>query len=455
MVVGRSQARIEHQAECRLGHAPPHEVLGPPPGLHAQEGQRVGGLGRVLVGTSRLPVHESALTRALFGLGKQLVDGPHQRLGRAVVGAQHVVPAGGGFAGLEVGVDVGPPEAVDRLLGVADQHQRGVGRVVGNAVEAVEDAALQGRGVLELVDQGHRVLGEDALAQPLGGLAVVAGVQRLVEPVQHVGEAEAAGLLLERGQAVADAHGRMQAQRGAHRRQGRQIGQQLLEGGKVLGQADRGPGLERLVHALRHQAGGGAGAQGQLVTQRVGRPGHQGVEPGGVVARVHLRLAEGAVGARDLGIEPAAQGLGPRGPAALELLERRLALGLHPADQLAQVALPGAIGQRLLDQRAGVAGQGLQAFPHGQHRVQRLGRPGGRPAAASSPAWPRPAGRPRRRPVPRRTGNRCRRRVHAACAGTRRRWCAPRRRPCLRRPWPGARRRPRGRRPAGRRPPAR
>ena len=54
--------------------------------------------------------------------------------------------------GLQVGDDVGAAERVDRLLGVADQHQRGV------AVEgAAQDRPLHGIGVLELVDQHHPV----------------------------------------------------------------------------------------------------------------------------------------------------------------------------------------------------------------------------------------------------------------------------------------------------------
>ena len=61
---------------------------------------------------------------------------------------------------------------------------------------------LQRRRVLELVDQRHRVLRQDALAQALGAGAVVRRVQGLVQPPQHVGEAEGAGLLLELGQAL-------------------------------------------------------------------------------------------------------------------------------------------------------------------------------------------------------------------------------------------------------------
>ena len=59
-------------------------------------------------------------------------------------------------ARLEVGVHVGAAERVDRLLGIADQHQRG--SVAGEC--GAHDRPLVGIGVLELVDQ------RDALARP-------------------------------------------------------------------------------------------------------------------------------------------------------------------------------------------------------------------------------------------------------------------------------------------------
>ena len=79
-------------------------------------------------------------------------------------------------------------------------------------------------------------------------------------------------------------------------------------------------------------------------------------------------------------------------------------------------------------------------LPHTPARRPGWRHRAGSTAGASSPAQPRSARRFRRRTVPRQTGCRCQRRVRAACAGTRRRWCARPRRPCLRRPAPGARR---------------
>ena len=79
---------------------------------------------------------------------------------------------GGGAAGLQVGDDVAAAEGVDRLLGVADQHHRGV---AGEG--AVEHLPLHRVGVLELVDQ-HEA---PALAHPRAGRGVVVE-QRVGEP---------------------------------------------------------------------------------------------------------------------------------------------------------------------------------------------------------------------------------------------------------------------------------
>jgi len=57
--------------------------------------------------------------------------------------------------GREVGVDVGAAEGVDRLLGIADQHQGALSRAVVLEVlgeGAADDVPLDRVGVLELVD---------------------------------------------------------------------------------------------------------------------------------------------------------------------------------------------------------------------------------------------------------------------------------------------------------------
>ena len=144
--------------------------------IHLLEGQQVL--------PSRQAVAEGA-ARGGLGLVEHAVDGPHHGLGGAVVGAQGSVPALGVVARGEVGVDVRAAKGVDRLLRVADQHQRG-GRVVTlHAVDGVEDAVLQRVRVLELIDHRHRELRPDARRQ----CRAVGPAQRGVQAHQQVLEA--------------------------------------------------------------------------------------------------------------------------------------------------------------------------------------------------------------------------------------------------------------------------
>jgi hypothetical protein len=83
-----------------------------------------------------------------------------------------VAPRAGGADGVEVGVHIGAAEGIDRLFGVADQHQPGAtstGTAVIDGRADTEglfyDLPLDRVGVLELVDQDNRV----APAQPGAG----------------------------------------------------------------------------------------------------------------------------------------------------------------------------------------------------------------------------------------------------------------------------------------------
>ena len=81
-------------------------------------------------------------------------------------------PFAGGAGGLQVGVDVAAAKAVDRLLGIADQHHRGV-----TAERALDDLPLNGIGVLELVDHDDR----PARPHPVAGIGILR-LQRRGEP---------------------------------------------------------------------------------------------------------------------------------------------------------------------------------------------------------------------------------------------------------------------------------
>ena len=93
-----------------------------------------------------------------------------------VEGEQRVGPV----AGPQVGDDVAAAEGVDRLLGVADQHQRHPADE-----RALDHLPLHRVGVLELVDHDDR----PAPAHPVAGRRVV-GLERDREPGQQVVEAE-------------------------------------------------------------------------------------------------------------------------------------------------------------------------------------------------------------------------------------------------------------------------
>ena len=64
-------------------------------------------------------------------------------------------------AGGQISEDVRAPEAVDGLLGVADQKHR----LAGIGVDAPEDVVLNRISVLKLVDQGSEIAVAQSLAQ--------------------------------------------------------------------------------------------------------------------------------------------------------------------------------------------------------------------------------------------------------------------------------------------------
>ncbi len=102
-----------------------------------------------------------------------LVAAPVPGQGRALLGE---------FGGLQVGLHVGATEGVDRLLGIADQHQRR--RVVEREPQHLP---LHRVGVLELVDQHGAV----AAAQACGGSGSGDRIgQRVAQPREQVLEAD-------------------------------------------------------------------------------------------------------------------------------------------------------------------------------------------------------------------------------------------------------------------------
>ena len=116
-----------------------------------------------------LVAQRGAAEHRVVGVDQPLVAAPVDRERRARVGR---------LGGVEVGVDVGAAERVDRLLRVADQHQRRAAA----AERAAQDVPLHGVGVLELVHEHDAI----ALSQPRGGRRAAGTLERLVEPREQV-----------------------------------------------------------------------------------------------------------------------------------------------------------------------------------------------------------------------------------------------------------------------------
>ena len=164
--------------------------------------------------------------------------------------------------GLEVGVHVGAAEAVDRLLGVADEHQRAV------PVERLaQDRPLHRVGVLELVDQHHAV----ARPQPRrGDRPDVGSVERVAQPDQHVVVVDELLRRLRRSTSRAHRGGDAGALPGHGRRVGR-VGSSSVAGSRRRRRA-RAAGTS-LARSCRPASGAGGAPLAQV--EVVGHLGHQ------------------------------------------------------------------------------------------------------------------------------------------------------------------------------------
>ena len=135
---------------------------------------------------------------------EQRVVGVDQPLVAAPVDRERGLGAGRP-GGLDVRVDVGAAERVDRLLRVADEHERHL----AVAERGAHDLPLHGVGVLELVDEHDAV----ARAQPRGGHLAALADERVVQAGQQVVVGHHAGAPLAGVELVArrsrqpDAHG--------------------------------------------------------------------------------------------------------------------------------------------------------------------------------------------------------------------------------------------------------
>ena len=240
--------------------------------LHHPDPQRRTGPGEPAPAARRLDRVDGDPLVAERGAVEQVPQRLQQRRVAAPVGAERrAVAAGPG--GPQVGDHVGAAERVDRLLGVADQHQRAV-----TVERALEDLPLHRVGVLELVDHHHPVAAAHPGPRRRAGRGVDQRVAQVHEQVVVVHQPPAALAVLH-----------------------------LAAGG--LGQppahvGDRVPGgPDRLQPGLPVADGrvGEPGGRGQ-VERRSGR-GRTGVHPQVEVAHHLGRHVGGGLGERQVGVD--------------------------------------------------------------------------------------------------------------------------------------------------------
>ncbi|MGC4116271.1 MAG: hypothetical protein QM765_17180 [Myxococcales bacterium] len=132
---------------------------------------------------------------------------------------RHLAPRG------QVGLHVGAAEAVDGLLGVADEVERVT--VLPLEEDLAEDVPLHLVGVLELVDERDLV----ALAQQREQRRPALALERLLDQREHVLEVEAALGALEAGHALLDQGREAGGDQRAHL--GDDLGELAQRGGEV------------------------------------------------------------------------------------------------------------------------------------------------------------------------------------------------------------------------------
>ena len=226
---------------------------------------------------------------------------------------------------------------------------------------------------MKFIHQCHRVLRQDALAQPACAVAQRAFVQCVVQAPQHVGKAETAGLLLQQLQAVFHVCGGVRAQGRSSRRQAGQGCEQGLEGGKVIGPIDAGAFVQRVLQAARQQTRKRCAVLGQRdgSSKRVNRPGAQGVQPAIDTTKLQLAAVENTHLRCELSLQPGAHGGSAFGPAHFQLRQCRDARRAGFVDALGQAGGSACAGKGLVQQALHVTGQCVHVRPGRQRDGQR------------------------------------------------------------------------------------
>ncbi len=278
-------------------------------------------------------VHDDAVVPQ-GGAGQQGLQRVEERRIAAAVDREGLADPGG-LGGPEVGGDVAAAEGVDRLLGVADQHHRGV---AGEG--PVEHVPLHRVGVLELVDE-HDL---PARPHPLGGGAV-----RLVEGVGELGEQVVVGEDPESALAPVELLADRAREADLAPRDRRAVLVGRLEPG--LGVADRRPGDRHRLLMGERRLGVGERPQVEVVdglldevVEVLDQPCSR-VAVAGDAQRVEHHRAE-LVGGRDRRRVEAGERLGDPAVPAPPIV------GAPGAQQRDQVGVAHPAGRRVLRQHA-------------------------------------------------------------------------------------------------------
>jgi hypothetical protein len=323
-------------------------------------------------------------------VAEQRVVGVDQPLVAAPVDVERLA-APGAALGLEVGVDVGAAEGVDRLLGVADEDERRA----AVAERALHDAPLHRVGVLELVDEHDAVLPAEALGDEVAAV----GLQRAVQPREQVVVRHDAEAALAAVELLADLLGeppspaRRRLRRGVRRlERGVGVAHRLVRDPERLVALDRDPFgaveraqvqivddlLDEVAEVLdeldpRLEVAGDAEAAQDLLAEAVRRDDRRGVEVGDGACEPSMPLLEVLARPGDeqgehlvaLGVlaperelEPALGAHEPL-PHAVAQLRRRVARERHD-EQLVQAQALGDVARGEARDRERLAGAGAR-----------------------------------------------------------------------------------------------
>ena len=297
----------------------------------------------------------------LFGPFKNVVYRLNHRVAGAEVGIQRMQAPRSSLTCAKIGVNVGAAKGIDRLFRVANQKQTGVGAVVFNPVDGLEDAVLHRVGVLKLVDQRH---GELLTNQGRQAFAAF-GLQCRIQAQQHVVETHLGAAAFFFFKTRTDPVRCMLQYSRVRGRQGIERGLETVHG--VQPGMQRGGALPGFGHAVGGQAGE-TGAEIKLLLGFIRSPGAELFKPGLKIASLHFAAVNRFAG--DTLQADIAQFLCPLQPRGFQLQQRLATLQQAGFDHLCGGLLSIGGLARAAKQRAHTRHQCRGAAPVGAYPVQ-------------------------------------------------------------------------------------